>query len=178
MISMSISNEIQSLDDLRRSGALTQEEFELAKQRVLRSPSSDEATFQAKVIRIQYELLQLDLEWENDSKKNVTLSHYGQKYTPSYMHAAVGGVLTIGAGCLWTIVAFIFAQQNSSNPLFELLPILGILIIIGGAYMSFKGVTNTVYLLDVQERYLQRRLELLNRLPKPKSSEVPAEFDR
>lgn len=178
MISMSISNEIQSLDDLRRSGALTQEEFELAKQKVLCSPSSDETTFHAKVIRIQYELLQLDLEWENDSKKNVTLSHYGQKYTPSYMHAAVGGVLTIGAGCLWTIVAFIFAQQNSSNPLFELLPILGILIIIGGAYMSFKGVTNTVYLLDVQERYLQRRLELLNRLPKPKSSEVPAEFDR
>jgi hypothetical protein len=177
MISMSISNEIQSLDHLRRSCALTQEEFELAKQKVLRSPLSDETTFHAKVIKIQYALLQLELERENDPKMNVTRSHYGQRYTPSYMHATVGGVLTIGAGCLWTIVAFMFAQQNSSNPLFELLPILGVLIIIG-AYMSFKGVTNTVYLLDAQELYPQRRLELLNRLPKPKSWEVPAEFDR
>lgn len=32
---MSISDELQKLDELRRSGAITFDEFELAKQRVL-----------------------------------------------------------------------------------------------------------------------------------------------
>ena len=35
---MSISDEIQKLDDLRRNGALSSEEFEIAKRQVLEGP--------------------------------------------------------------------------------------------------------------------------------------------
>jgi hypothetical protein len=109
---MSIADELQKLEELRRSGALSESEFARAKAAVLaggadpnQQPLGQHLADQLAEVRYQNELARIDREWEADSQKYYLSSRYGQRYLPTpgmgIGIAVVSGVF----GLLWTVMA-------------------------------------------------------------------------
>ncbi len=60
---MTIADELQKLDELRRSGAISFDEFEIAKRKVLEGPQDFTEYDHLEEIKAQNEVAQLDREW-------------------------------------------------------------------------------------------------------------------
>src|SRR5437764_601090 len=109
---MSIADELQKLEDLRRSGALSETEFARAKAAVLagaaapaRPAVEQHLADQLGEVRYQNELARLDREWEAERERYMITDRYGRRYLPTpgmgIGMAIVGGVF----GVLWTVMA-------------------------------------------------------------------------
>ena len=66
---MTISDELQKLDELRRNGTLSPEEFEMAKRRVLDEPQDGGLADYFEEIKAHDALAKLDRGWELERKK-------------------------------------------------------------------------------------------------------------
>ncbi len=105
---MSLADELQKLDDLRRRGALTAAEFDQAKATLLAGKSADVGEHladQLAEVRHQNDLAQLDREWEIERQQYLVTGKHGRQFVPTTgmgLLSAVGG----GAfGVFWTVMA-------------------------------------------------------------------------
>jgi len=79
---MSIAEEIKKLDNLRRNGTLSHEEFEIAKRKVLEGPQDVTESDHLEEIKAQNEVAQLDREWQIEREKYLITGKYGNKHIP------------------------------------------------------------------------------------------------
>jgi hypothetical protein len=110
---MSIADELSKLEELRRSGALSETEFAQAKAALLRgAPAAAEPQLgqhladQLAEVRHQNDLAQIDREWEIERQQYFISDRYGRRQVPT---AGMGiGMAVIGGvfGLFWTIMAF------------------------------------------------------------------------
>jgi hypothetical protein len=105
---MSLADELQKLDDLRRRGTLTAAEFERAKAALLAGDSADvggHLADQLAEVRHQNDLAQIDREWEIERQQYLVTGKHGRQFVPTTgtgLMSAVGG----GAfGIFWTVMA-------------------------------------------------------------------------
>ena len=161
---MSLTNELERLQALYDSGALTDAEFADAKAKVLveRHPQDAVQTraVQADIgrLQIQNQILQLDQNWANERTRHMLYGRSGPAYVPTYSN-------TIGPTFLFAILSLVFfafpgsAQHQYSEGVFMGLFILtiGIVMAVGGS-IKVKAY-NTAY-----EQYQMRRDELTNQL--------------
>ncbi|MFO1065133.1 MAG: SHOCT domain-containing protein [Pirellulales bacterium] len=157
---MSLSDEIRQLDDLRRSGALTQEEFDAAKRKLLDWPNDMSMSGQLEELKQQNAVAQLDREWELERENYMVRGKHGHRYLPSRAGSVIGGIFLGGFGCAWLAIADSMAKAGG---LFAIFPLFGILFILFGVGMSAVSFVKAGKYEEAQERYQQRRRELLSR---------------
>lgn len=139
---MSIADELQKLEELRRGGSLTDEEFAQAKARVLAGSSSSpgeqagqQLSEHLAEVRHQNELARVDREWEMERQKYFITDRYGRRHIPTSGMgigiAAVGGIF----GLLWTIMAISITGSGPADGPFGVarvvFPLFGVVLIVG-----------------------------------------------
>lgn len=180
---MSLADELAKLEELRGKGALSESEFAAAKKTLLAeaAPSAapalpaDALAAQLEEVKFQNELAQLDREWELEREQYMVAGRYGHRYIPTAAGSAFGGLLVVGFGILWTVIAFIMAVSGSrflaehpmAGPAESMIPWIfpcfGILFVIAGAVMSVKSHAQAQKYEQAHANYQRRRRELLAR---------------
>jgi hypothetical protein len=177
---MSIADELAKLEELRRSGALSEPEFARAKALLLNSSASppgqqtgDHLSEHLEEVRFQNELARLDREWASEREQYMVIDRYGRRHIPTTGGSVIGGVIVVGFGVVWTIFAFLLAQNGSeflaNHPmagpgewLFPwLFPCFGVVFIIAGIAMSVSAHAKAQRYEQASQAYQRRRSELL-----------------
>ncbi|AMV33681.1 hypothetical protein VN12_16250 [Pirellula sp. SH-Sr6A] len=156
---MSISDELQKLDELRRNGALSFDEFEIAKRLVLQGSEDSVRSDHLEEIKVQNELAQLDREWELERENYMVAGRYGHKYIPGKASSAFGGLFVVGFGVIWTVIAATVTRIGGAG-VFSIFPLFGVLFVLFGAGMSFMAFVKAGQYEEAHERYQRRRREL------------------
>lgn len=159
---MALSDELQKLEELRRNGTITDDEFEMAKRKVLEAPQDGVRYDQFELIKAQNEVAQLDRAWELERGKYMVPGRYGQRYIPDKATSVLGGILVVGFGIFWTIMASSMSSFSGMGG-FSMFPLFGVLFILFGAGMSISAFVKAGQYRNAQQRYLRRRREILNR---------------
>lgn len=154
---MTLSEEIQKLEELRRNGTLSSEEFEIAKRRVLEGSQYSVGADHLEEIKVQNELARVDREWQMERENYMVEGDYGHKYIPDKVSSFFGGILSAGFGIFWTTMAGAFG-------IFQL---FGVLFILLGIGISIWGFVKADQYEEAQKRYQRRHREILNKSRKP-----------
>jgi hypothetical protein len=179
---MSIADELAKLEELRRGGALSESEFARAKAALLNATApppgeqlGDHLSAQLEEVRFQNELAQIDREWEIEREQYMITDRYGRRHVPTTAGSAIVGMVVVGFGVVWTVVAFIMAQSGSrflenhpgAGPAESIIPwvfpCFGVLFIIGGIAMSIYSHSKAKRYQQAFQAYQRRRAELLSR---------------
>jgi Short C-terminal domain len=155
---MSLADDLAKLEELRRSGTLTDTEFTQAKAKLLagEAPASDAVADrlgeQLAEVRYQNELARIDREWEIEREKYMLTGRYGRRYLPTpgmgKATAAFGGIF----GLFWTIMAFGILSGAPDEGAFSMVkvffPLFGLVFTIG-------AIAYGVYMIKRAEAYNQ-----------------------
>jgi Short C-terminal domain len=163
---MSIADELRKLEELRRSGALTDEEFARAKAKVLAAdaaPRPDDDTLREHLaeLRRENELARLDREWQIERERYQMTGRNGYRYTPSRIASVVMGVVAVGFGVFWTVMAAEMAGGFGGGPA-AFFPLFGVLFILIGIGMSVFSFLRASQYDEARRRYERRRTRLLS----------------
>ena len=118
---MGIADELQKLEQLRSSGALTDGEFAQAKTLLLTNPPTSENSQvspfiedQLSEVRYQNELARIDREWDIERRQFQIMNRYGRTFIPTVgmgiTTAVVGGIF----GAFWTAIALVITNASTS----------------------------------------------------------------
>jgi Short C-terminal domain len=163
---MSLADELAKLEDLRRSGALTDAEFARAKAKLLAgdAPASDAVAeglaAQLAETRYQNELERIDREWQIEREKYMVADKYGRRHIPTtgtgWLTAVGGGIF----GAFWTIMAFSITSGAPDAGPFAIakvfFPLFGVAFTIGaivyGIHLTGKAEAYNKAFAAYQER--------------------------
>jgi hypothetical protein len=138
---MSLADDLTKLEELRRTGALSEKEFAQAKAQLLGGPApageavADALAEQLAETRYQNELNRIDREWQIEREKYMAADRYGRRHVPTVgtgrATSIIGGVF----GTFWTIMAFTITSGAPDFAPFSLakvfFPLFGIAFTIG-----------------------------------------------
>ena len=157
---MNIADELQKLQELHRSGALSDEEFTAAKAAVLAKgadgaePAGDaHMKDQLEEIKLQNEVERLDREWALERERYMVAGRYGHRYLPSRGMSLLGGAVIVGFGIFWTAMA---ASMGTG-----LFPLFGVLFILAGVGVSIYSSGKASQYEVAYQAYRRRRARLL-----------------
>lgn len=153
---MSISDELKKLDELRRKGVLSHDEFETAKRRILENPDITTDSAQLDDIRTQLQCVQLDQEWELERERYMVTGRRGQRYVPTKTRSVIQAVAFVGFGVFWTIMtrtAVGFGQVEAVSPF----PVFGMLIVLVGVGIAIHSFIVASRYEEARARYQGRR---------------------
>jgi len=168
---MSLADELQKLEELRRSGALNDQEFAQAKAALLSGASAAPAeplgqhlADQLAEVRYQNELARVDREWEVERQNYVLTDRYGRQQVPSsgmaIGTAIVGGVF----GLIWTVLAFSLTSLDSDFAPFGLIhvvfPLFGVGFIIAAVGFGFYAYARAQRYEQAFAAYQERRRQV------------------
>ena len=153
---MSIAEEIKKLDNLRRDGTLSHEEFEIAKRKVLEGPQDVTESDHLEEIKAQNEVAQLDREWQIEREKYLITGKYGNKHIPGKISSILIGVVTVGFGVFWM-------GGVASMPGSGLFSLFGLVFILFGAGMGISSFFKAGEYEKAEARYQRRRSLLLRK---------------
>lgn len=164
---MSLADDLTKLEELRRTGSLTEKEFAQAKAKLLAGdvPPAPDAVVeklgeQLAETRYQNELARIDREWQIEREKYMLTGKYGRRFIPT---VALGGFIAVGGGLFgvfWALVAFGITSAMPDRDGFAgakvFFPLIGVLIPIGavayGVYVINKANEYSRALAAYQKR--------------------------
>ena len=158
---MTISDELQKLDQLRRNGAISYDEYEIAKRRVLEESQDGVSDDHLEEIRAQNELAQLDREWALEREDYMFVGKYGHRYVPTKAGSVFGGVVIVLFGIFWTVMASSMLGFGRAG-VFSMFPLFGVLFVLFGVVMSIFSFVKAGQYAEAKERYQRRRREIQN----------------
>jgi hypothetical protein len=163
---MNIADELRKLEELHRSGALTDEEFAAAKARVLAGEpgtagpaGGDAVQGQLDELRLQNEVARLDREWELERPRYLIAGRYGYRYVPNRAMSLLGGVVIVGVGILWTAMAS--SMVGGFGGVLFFFPLFGVLFILAGIGASVYSYSRAAQYEQAYANYQRRRAQLL-----------------
>ena len=117
---MSLADELTKLEELRRSGALTDAEFGQAKAALLAAPAGNGATdnlaAQLGEVRFQNELARVDREWGIEKEKYKLTGRYGARYLPTKGMGVASVAVGCGFGVFWIAMSsLLFAEMREEH---------------------------------------------------------------
>lgn len=156
---MSLADELAKLEELRRSGALTDTEFAQAKAKLLAGEAApangavaDKLGEQLAEVRYQNELERIDREWQIEREKYMVTGRYGRRYVPTPVMgratAAIGGLF----GVLWTIMAVSITSGAPDDGPFAIAKVIFPLF---GVLFTGAAIGYGVYVASQAEAYNQ-----------------------
>jgi hypothetical protein len=152
---MSLVDELNKLNELRFSGALSDAEFEKAKAALLDpAPAVPEPVRQQLAeTRYQVELTRIDREWELERQRYLIRNGYGFRQVPTAGVGIAAAVVGGGFGTLWTIIAIAI---TSWAPNFGPFAIVKIVFPLFGIFFTVFGITMGVYIYRRAKLHEQR----------------------
>ena len=162
---MTLSEEIQKLDELRRNGTLSPEEFEIAKRRVLEGSQYSAGANHLEEIKAQNELAQIDREWGMERENYMVAGKYGQ-YIPNKVSSVFGGIFLVGFGIFWTAMVSPVMGSGGAGVL-SIFPLFGVFFILFSVGTSIRAFVKAGQYEEAQKRYQRCRREILNKSRKP-----------
>ena len=181
---MSLTDELEKLQKLHQSGALSSHEFAAAKAKLIaaegQSPMpTPNVERQLHAITHQNEVAELDREWEIARESYMVTGKYGHRYIPSQAGSAFGGVLVALFGTLWTVFAFGVTRMGASMPntvdgMIGLFPLFGVVFVVAGVGMSIYSFMKASDYANAERQYRRRRAELLSRRQDQRTNDVNA----
>ncbi len=156
---MTISDEIQKLEELRSNGILSQQEFEIAKRRVVEGSLGNAASDHLEEIKAQNEVAQLDREWALERENYMVRGQHGHKHIPSKFGSLFWGLFIVGFGIFWTAMAM---PVMGFGGVVSIFPLFGVLFILIGVGTSIDAFVKAGQYEEAQERYQRHRREILN----------------
>jgi hypothetical protein len=159
---MSIAQELENLIDLYVQGELSEDEFNQAKNALLArrsdessGPDSTELRKEVEYLRLQNELNQLDRAWKQEQEGYKVRGRYGERYIPTPFEG-VYYAISVVAG----IGLIISGVSQSDGALYV---VFGLVIIIIAGVRSAYSFSKTNGYQKGEQRYQQRRRELISR---------------
>ncbi|MGL6072532.1 MAG: SHOCT domain-containing protein [Fimbriiglobus sp.] len=150
---MNLADELRKLDDLRRSGILSDAEFQQAKALLLagggppaEQPTSQLLSDQLAEVRHQNELTRIDREWEIERQQYLISGRYGRRHVPTAGDGITTAVVGGGFGLLWLIMAL---AVTSEVPF----PVVGIVFPLFGVVFIVAAVSSGVSCYSRAEKY-------------------------
>jgi hypothetical protein len=159
---MSIADDLLKLQSLRESGAINDEEFEVAKAKILGGvplpamPTAEHFDQQLKQISQQNELASIDREWEIKREDYMIRGENGHRYVPTRGMSVVSGVMVVGFGIFWLMTLSSMGGPGGGG-----LAFFGVLFICFGIGMSIYSFTKAEAFEDAQNQYRARRKKLI-----------------
>lgn len=160
---MSISDELKELEALFYKGTLTQDEFQIAKRKVLEGPLVAEPAVHLEMIKAQNELAQIDREWEIERQEYVVVGRHGNQQVPDKTSSACGTILIGCFGTFWTVAAISITSRGDAGPARVFLPLTGFVILVLGVLSGVRRYTTAQKYEEAHDRYKARRKEHLDR---------------
>jgi hypothetical protein len=161
---MKIADEIQKLQELHASGALTDVEFSQAKARVLNGQSSAFTSSTVPMndeklrhIQLQHEIAALDREWQIEREKYFVTGRYGSRFIPTEVSSLVGALVIGGFGIFWTISA----ASAGAPPFFSVFGVVFVVLGVGSCLNSYRKAGEYQ---KAEQRYDQRRSKLTSQM--------------
>jgi hypothetical protein len=164
---MGIADELAKLEQLRQSGALTDDEFARAKEAVLRGggspgePANQHVAEQLAEVRYQNELARIDREWEIEREKYMVAGKYGRRYIPTKGMSLFAAVTGAVGGVIWTVFAISITGNAPDEGPFALakgvFPVFGILFICAAVVFGIYGYSKAAAYKQAQDTYRARR---------------------
>jgi Short C-terminal domain len=164
---MSLTDELQKLEQLRQAGTLSTAEFAQAKAVLLNTASSITDSGKLEQLTREAELARIDREWELEKQGFNVLSRYGIQQRPSKAGGIGGALLGGGFGAFWTYMVSSMPSSSSNVTPFNAMriafPIFGVIFtsyaIWTGISMYFKAQGYEL----AEQAYLERRAKVQNR---------------
>lgn len=155
---MSLADDLTKLEELRRSGALTESEFVAAKGRLLAAEPApaggavaDKLAEQLAETRYQNELARIDREWQIERERYMIAGKTGRHLPTAgegLVTAVVGGVF----GVFWTVMAF---SMTSGAPDFGPFAIANVVMPLFGVVFTVGAIGLGIYAMNKAQAYNQ-----------------------
>lgn len=164
---MSLTDELRKLQELHWSGALTDDEYRRAKEKLISgtpTTSAVDVVTQKKLEELerQGELNRLDQEWAAERETYMITGKHGARHLPTKTGSVLGGVFLAGFGILWTVFAAgITSDVPESMGFARLFPLFGVLFVCFGVGMSIHSHKKASEYEQAEARYRERRSALL-----------------
>ena len=159
---MKLTDELERLEALRGSGALTDTEFAAAKAQVLAAAPPDAAASASvqrdlQRLQLQSELLRLDQDWSEKREEYLLHGKAGRTSVPT-----VGN--SIGGGVFLGLLALMFALIGANMPHGEGLETVGLLAAIVSVPVGFYTYSKAKTYEAAYSAYQQKRTALTDQL--------------
>jgi hypothetical protein len=117
-----------------------------------------------EVIKLQNELERLDREWEMQRQSFAIRDKDGNTTYPSTTGSIIGGVIGVGIGILWTIMAIAITSGAPDFGPFAIarivFPLFGLLFVAAGIASLIKGGSSARRYADAESQYRAQRADL------------------
>lgn len=165
---MSLADELAKLEELHRSGALSQAEFAQAKAKLIEAeaapadpPLGQHLAEQLAEVKYQNELARLDREWQFEQQRYLITSNYGQRVIPTPGMGIAAMVIGGGFGLLWTCFATVlmgnFPGEGALGLVRVIFPLFGVLITVGTVALGLNAYRKAQRYREAFEAYQARR---------------------
>ncbi len=166
---MSLADDLTKLEELRRTGALTEAEFAQAKAAVLagggapaRDAVADTMAAQLAEVRYQNELERIDREWAIEREKYMVIGKHGRRHIPT-VGGSIGAAVAIGVfGVFWTIMAFSITSVAPDVGPFALaktfFPLFGVAFVVFGVWSGIHAAKKAEAYNRAFAAYQRRRI--------------------
>ncbi len=171
---MSLADELQKLEELRASGALTDEEFQKAKTLLLDNPPAEpnqelEGYMADHLAEVRHHntLAQIDREWELERERYMISGRYGRRYVPTTGMGIGMAVLGGAFGIFWTILAITITGSGLDLAGFNIakvvFPLLGVFITATAIAFGIRIYSRAQKYQQAYQTYQERRTQAENR---------------
>jgi len=168
--SIGIADELQKLRQLHFNGTLTDDEFTLAKSRLINGPQPNVQLTpfieqQLSEVRFQNELARIDREWELEREQYQIIGAYGRIYYPSIglglsklLIGVAFGALLFGLAFTVSNMVTLFAPDselltNFAKFLFSLALTFTLFFVVNGIYLCFRAQQYSIAFKRYQQRH-------------------------
>lgn len=159
---MTIADELWKLDELRRNGAISHDEFELAKRKSLEGSQDAGRSAQLEEIKLQNQIAQLDREWELERENYLVAGRNGYQSIPEKSSCVIGGVFIVAFGIFWTVTSA-YSTGFGRDGAIGLFPWLGVFFSIFGGGLSIHAFLKASRYEKARQGYQRKRREMLDK---------------
>jgi hypothetical protein len=162
VLSMSVSDELQKLAELYRTGTISGEEFELAKRRLLTDESATADSNQAKGRLKRRELAQIDQRWQSLRESHGVFDRHGHWSPLGKFNTFVEGAMLAVFGLLVMVPSVI---ATAADGRFSLIAVFGTAVMVYGIVIWINAYIKIRHYKSDQRLFRRRRRQIEDQYP-------------
>lgn len=165
---MNLSEELAKLQSLHWNGALTDEEFTRAKDRLLAKDGAAGSPAVSQRQELEVELERIDREWNMERENYLVSGKHGTRHVPSKTGSIVGGIFVTMFSLFWIAMAIGITGVMPNEGPFSIakvaFPMFGVCFLGFAIAAMMKGYSKAGQMELAEQAWQQRRAEVEGRL--------------